>query len=119
MKTDKTNKKTILFAGAFVAVVLMLALLDPAEPIKALGVGISGANEPKVVVSNTTKSLEDSVRATPPAGIYMDDQERALYAQDPSSAGYTDSDRDFLKETGVSEQEMRAMETILHENGLD
>jgi hypothetical protein len=72
-------------------------------------------NDPTVARRGTA----DQAGPLPPSGIYMDAQERALYAEDPSSAGYTDSDRDFLNEHGVSEQEARALETVLHENGID
>ena len=53
------------------------------------------------------------------SGAYLDGRERQLYEADPSSRGYTDADRDFLKEHGVSEDEARAAETVLHEHGID
>jgi len=42
-----------------------------------------------------------------------EEQIRALQESDPSSYGYTDSDRAFLREHGVSEAEARALETML------
>lgn len=75
-------------------------------------------NDP-TIAGRETADTANQVGPLPPSDIYMDAQERALYAEDPSSAGYTDSDRDFLKEHGVSEQEARALETVLHENGID
>jgi hypothetical protein len=43
----------------------------------------------------------------------MDEREKALYDADPSSMGYTEEDRAFLQEHGVSEVEARAMESVM------
>jgi hypothetical protein len=56
---------------------------------------------------------------TSSTGAYMDAREKQLYESDPSSLGYTDSDRQFLKDHGVSESEARAAETVLHQQGID
>jgi hypothetical protein len=49
----------------------------------------------------------------------MDDREKQISERDPTSRGYTDADRDFLREQGMSEDEMRAAETVLHDHGID
>lgn len=43
--------------------------------------------------------------------------ERENYARDPSSQGFSDADRDFLREHGLTEEEARAAETVARENG--
>jgi hypothetical protein len=45
--------------------------------------------------------------------------ERENYARDPSGQGFSEEDRAFLEEHGVSESEARAAETILREQGVD
>lgn len=57
------------------------------------------------------------------SGDYRTDQtllpsERENYERDRSSQGFSDSDRDFLEEHGVSEDEARAIETITREQGV-
>ena len=54
-----------------------------------------------------------SESAPPPPGALMDERERALYEADPSSMGYTEEDRAFLRENGVSEAEARAVESAI------
>lgn len=43
----------------------------------------------------------------------MDERERAYYDEAPSSYGYSEEDREFMKEHGVTESEMRAAETLI------
>lgn len=52
-------------------------------------------------------------------GLSRDQQIEALKELDPSSYGYTDADRAFLKKHGVSEAEARAAETILKQHGIE
>jgi hypothetical protein len=56
---------------------------------------------------------------TSSTGAYMDEREKHLYERDPTSMGYTEADRQFLQEHGVSESEARAAETVLHDQGID
>jgi hypothetical protein len=58
----------------------------------------------------------------PPADhpkMTRDEQIRTLKREDPSSYGYTDSDRKFLREHGVSEAEARAIEETLARQGFN
>jgi hypothetical protein len=52
-------------------------------------------------------------------GLSREEHIEALNKYDPSSHGYTDADRRFLKRHGVSEAEARAAETILKEHGIE
>ena len=56
---------------------------------------------------------------TSSTGAYMDAREKQIYERDPSSMGYTESDREFLREHGMTESEARAAETVLHQHGID
>jgi hypothetical protein len=47
------------------------------------------------------------------------EQVKALRDADPSSYGYTDADRDFLREHGMTEVEARAAEDVLAAHGAD
>ena len=69
--------------------------------------------------TSSTASTPTADAFTSSTGAYMDGREKQLYERDPSSMGYTESDREFLREHGVSESEARAAETVLHQQGID
>lgn len=63
--------------------------------------------------TKTADTIPAEIRET------MSDEEKARYISDPGSAGFNDSDRQFLKEHGMTEQEARAAETVLRQNGIN
>jgi hypothetical protein len=81
---------------------------------------LAGAN-PVDPIMNVDQNLESMLYGDPPAsaGTYMDSREQELYNRDRSSMGFTDADRDFLREHGVSEEEARAAETIARQHGVE
>jgi hypothetical protein len=85
----------------------------------------SGGNDRRSTGSNfhpyssSSRSISGDAPVSPPPGIKMDARERAIYSSDPSSMGYTDSDRDFLRQHGVSESEARAAESVLRGQGVN
>ena len=84
------------------------------------GAGRTGHDRSAETDDSSSKSSTPNADAfTSGSGAYMDDREKQLYERDPTSRGYTDADRDFLKEHGVSEDEARAAETILHQQGIE
>ena len=74
---------------------------------------------PSQTYSSASRLPTGSGAVSPPAGIRMDATERTIYSRDPSSMGYTDADRDFLREHGVSEAEARAAESVLRDHGIN
>ena len=86
-----------------------------------LGGSSSGATDSSLPPTNsrsdgTTPTADAFASST---GAYMDSREKQLYERDPSSMGYTEADRDFLQEHGVTESEARAAETILQQHGIE
>lgn len=72
--------------------------------------------------SEDTPRYADTPDYVPPASqpeMTRDEQIRALMKEDPSSYGYTDADREFLREQGVSEAEARAIEDTLARQGVN
>jgi hypothetical protein len=68
---------------------------------------------PRSRTRNAHQALPTEISST------MTEAEKLNFAADPSSAGFSEADRRFLREQGVSEQEARAMETILRQNGIN
>jgi hypothetical protein len=120
MSTQRYNKYILLALGVGILGAVVAGNYKYSSPSHgSVEADTSVAENNATVVRRGTADQTNQAVPLPPSGIYMDAQERALYAEDPSSAGYTDSDRDFLNEHGVSEQEARALETVLHKNGID
>ena len=119
MSTQRYNKYFVLGIGLFVIVAFAATKLERQfsnRPTTAANDRIISKNYAPIA---ERKNPEQAIQPIPRVGKNMDAHERRLYAEDPSSAGYTDADRDFLREHGVSEQEARAAETVLRENGID
>jgi len=64
-------------------------------------------------------SPEGAAPIIPRVDRTISDHERQNWQQDPESFGFSDEDRAFASEHGLSESELRAAETILRENGLN
>ena len=76
------------------------------------------------VVAPITSSESGPSTGIEGSGVSRVDQtlapiERENYARDRSSHGFSDEDRDFLREHGVSESEARAVETVTREAGVE
>jgi hypothetical protein len=52
-------------------------------------------------------------------GATLNPAEQQNYERDPSSMGFSDEDRAFLKEHGVSEKEARAIEEVTRKKGVE
>ncbi len=88
---------------------------EVARPVPAIPAPQSIAPTAKAN-SGTGVRYQDTPDYVPPAahpGMSRDEQIRALMRDDPSSYGYTDTDRAFLREHGVTEAQARALEEAI------
>ena len=70
--------------------------------------------------SNDYRATREAIPTTDASGDQsLTGEEREARVSDADSYGWSQSDREFLEENGVSESEARAMETILRENGVN
>lgn len=68
--------------------------------------------------SSSASGYSPSTSASPPSSMRLNEAQRKNYQSDPSSMGYSDADRDFLREQGVSEAEARAAESVAAAKGV-
>ena len=111
MVTNETRKQPMWWAIAAIVLVLLLLESIHSEPEPGSSARIASSKRPNAAALSSQQQ--------PLAGAYMDARERELYASDPSSMGYTEEDRESLKEHGVSETEARAAETVMHQQGVE
>jgi hypothetical protein len=119
MSTQRYNKYIVLGIGLFVVVAFAATKLERQFSNRPTTVANDHQSNKNYTPIAERKNSEKAIQPIPRVGKNMDGHERRLYAEDPSSAGYTEADRDFFRGHGVSEQEARAAETVLRENGID
>jgi hypothetical protein len=118
MENDHNLKKASIVAAAILGAAVLIGLASARESTSAASTSpydrySASADDYK---SSETPNADAFVSGS---GVYMDDREKQLYERDPSSRGYTDADMDFIRDHGMTEDEMRAAETVLHEHGID
>lgn len=117
---DRFGKPFWFFAGAFFGLLLGLAISGgqnaPREAAQNFAPSIGNA-DPLVQVE--PQSGTSSSGASPPDGLNLKPAEIENWRNDPSSKGFNEEDRAFLKEHGVSETEARAAEEVLRREGAN
>jgi hypothetical protein len=99
--------------------VLLIALLSGRISHSSASAGTEPASSSQTYSALKNSGTPRADALTSSTGAYMDEREKQLYERDPTSMGYTDADRQFLQDHGVTEGEARAAETVLHDQGID
>lgn len=73
-------------------------------------VAVTPTTEPSPAGDVRYPDTPDYISPADHPGMTRDEQIKALMREDPSSYGYTDADREFLREHGVTEAQARAIE---------
>ena len=124
-ESPNSNKSGAIAVTAAILTLILLLSLVANGTIAPPKVHDEGRSAPMASTDQTrpmARPQTDTPRADAFAsgsGAYMNDRAKQVYENDPSSMGYTGSDRQFLKEHGMTESEARATETVLHQHGVD
>ena len=116
----------ILVLGTAAVVVAVYVGIDRNEPRRAdpdaaaiEQPALTGADAmPSNPNSEPNARVERSDRATLP-GATLSEQERENFAADPGSMGFSEADRQFLREHGVTEGQARAAEEVARRKGIN
>jgi hypothetical protein len=114
---DNSVKGLKIAAGIIAAMVAMSVIGTWNNPKPTTVVATSG----NPVATAGTSKYENGPDYVAPADhptMTRDQQIRELQASDPSSQGYTTSDREFLAEHGVSPEQARATEQVMRDAGV-